>query len=68
MYSSISKNKIIILFLFKEVFLMKSDEKSRKINNKTNNDRMYEKKPDWDLDKDYEKRQQMILDSVRGVK
>ncbi|APF28807.1 hypothetical protein NPD7_1838 [Clostridium sporogenes] len=47
---------------------MKFDEKSRKINNKTNNNRMYEKKPDWDLDKDYEKRQQMILDSVRGVK
>ncbi len=43
MYSFISKNKIMILFLFKEVFLMKSDEKSRKINNKTNNDRMYEK-------------------------
>lgn len=44
MYSFISKNKIMILFLFKEVFLMKSDEKLRKINNKTNNDRMYEKK------------------------
>lgn len=26
------------------------------------------KKPDWDLDKNYEKRQQMILDSVRAVK
>ncbi len=29
---------------------------------------MYEKKPNWNLDKNYEKRQQMILDSVRGVK
>ncbi|ABS40796.1 hypothetical protein [Clostridium botulinum] len=47
---------------------MKRDEKSEKINNKTDNDRMYEKKPDWDLDKNYEKRQQMILDSVRAVK
>ncbi|EJP6471589.1 hypothetical protein ACFLKB_09575 [Clostridium sp. FAM 1755] len=47
---------------------MKTDEKSIKIDNKTNNDRMYEKKPDWNLDKDYEKRQQMILDSIRSVK
>ncbi|MCC5440504.1 hypothetical protein [Clostridium botulinum] len=59
---------------------MKRDEKSEEINNKTDNDRMYEKKPDWDLDKNYEKkpdwdldknyekRQQMILDSVRAVK
>lgn len=33
---------------------MKRDEKSEEINNKTDNDRMYEK-PDWDLDKNYEK-------------
>ena len=46
---------------------MKTTEKSIKIDNKTNNDRMYEK-PNWNLDKNYEKRQQMILDSVRGVK
>ncbi|KGO12934.1 hypothetical protein [Clostridium botulinum] len=47
---------------------MKRDEKPEEINNKTDNDRMYEKKLDWDLEKNYEKRQQMILDSVRAVK